>query len=167
MVRISSKSHSSGSEIRNAIECIYMNSAFLFGVVASVIAVVSLGLNIFQYFHRNKLSRFEAQRQLGRLEVEDERMQARHSQEKKDLEAAFEGEVRERNGMRVDFRTAEDRRRAGVQSEEHRRQWIEMFTEITYYQRVLGEEPSIIFLKESLLQKMKRKARAVWKGITT
>ncbi|MFZ3043698.1 MAG: hypothetical protein WA058_01140 [Minisyncoccia bacterium] len=144
-----------------------MNLDFWLKVVAPIITVLSLGLNFFQYFHRNKLSSFEAQRQLDRLEIEGERMRARHQQEKRDLEASYEGEVRERDRIRVDYRTAEDRRRDMVQDEEHRRQWNELFAEMIYYQRILGEEPMVLFKAESLFQKLKRKARAVWRAIVT
>ena len=145
-----------------------MDVDFWVKVVAPVIAVFSLGLNVFQYFRRNTLSHFEARRQLDRLEIEGERMRARHQQEGRDLQATYEGEVRERTGVRVDFRTAEDRRRDGVLAEEHGRQWNELFAEMTYYQRVLGEEPvAILFTTESFAQKLNRKARAVWRAMTT
>lgn len=125
--------------------------------ILAAVAILSVGLNVFQYRRRGRRDRLEAQRQLDKLEIETERLQARHRQEVRELEASYEGEIRERARTLVDFRTAKDKDRLSALYQEQGRQLHELFTDMTYYQNLLGNGTEAFFVKEKFFPKINRK----------
>lgn len=131
---------------------------FILKVIAPIIAMISLLFNALQYFAKRKITKSEARRELDRLNVEFGRMTARQRQEERDLMTACEGEVRfnEYTRVTVNTLTAEDNRRLAEQGAEHRREWDDLFAQMSHCQRVLGETSGLLIRKETLWDKSKR-----------
>lgn len=129
----------------------------IFKIIVPLVAVFSLTLNIFQYLHKGKISRFEAERELAKREIEWKRLEAKHEVERRHLLADCEGEVRERNNIRVDTLTAEDNRRLAELHESQQREWEDLFAEMTYFQKILGQDFGYLLAPETIWEKAKRK----------
>lgn len=135
-----------------------LNWDFILKVIAPAIAAISLLFNVLQYFDKRRVTKSEARRELDRLNVEFGRMIARQKQEDRDLMASCEGEVRfnEYTRITVNTLTSEDNRRFAEQGAEHRREWDDLFAQISHHQRVLGEPAGLLLGKETLFDKARR-----------
>lgn len=124
-------------------------------IVVPAIAVLSLGLNFVQYLQKKKVSKFDAERELAKRNIEWERLEAKHKREKKALFANCEGEIKIRDNITTDTFTLDDNRRIGELGAEQRREYNELLTEITYFEKILGKK-SLLLGEETLLERAKR-----------
>lgn len=134
-------------------------------IVVPIVAVLSLVFNIFQYLQRGKVGRFEAERELDKKEVEWRRLEAKHETERHDLLANCEGEIRERNNISVNTLTTEDNRRLAELHERQQREWEDLFAEMTYFQKILGQNPGFLLGHETIWDTIRRKVRILWMHI--
>ncbi|OGG68506.1 hypothetical protein A3C20_02115 [Candidatus Kaiserbacteria bacterium RIFCSPHIGHO2_02_FULL_55_25] len=87
------------------------NTSLLFNTLAGVANVILGGLNIYLFIQNRRERHSRLHRDINVKESELEALRLQHRQEREELEANYEGGVRESEFMRVDARTENDRRR--------------------------------------------------------
>ena len=134
-------------------------------IIVPIVAVLSLVFNIFQYLRRKKSGRFEAERELAKREVEWKRLEAKHETERRDLLADCEGEIRERNNISVNTLTVKDNRRLAELHENQQREWEDLFAEMAYFQKILGQNHGFLLGHWTIWDKIKWRVGSLWKDI--
>lgn len=134
----------------------------LIKIVAPIVAVASIVLNVVQYRRGRRVDNLNAEKELVRLQdIEWGRLEARHTQERRDLLADCEGEIRRRDNITVNTLTAEDNRRLSEQFEEQQREWRDLLNRITYYQRILGQEGELLLQTVTIWHRIRWWSRRV------
>ena len=127
--------------------------------ILGILSIPSIGWGIYLYCQNRKLRRWDAEKELAKQDIEFGRMDARHRREENEILADCEGEIRVRDNISVNTLTVEDNKRLAELHEEQRRERDELFAEITYLQRLLGQDPGSLIGKENIWKRMKRKVR--------
>jgi hypothetical protein len=135
-------------------------------IIVPIVTVLSIALNIDQYLRSKKISRFDAEKKLAKIKIELDRLGKKHKQESRHLFNGCEGEIRERGNIIVDTLTEKDARRLTELHEEQRREWNELIVEMTYFQKILGQDSEFLLYKDkSMWGKLKWRINILWRNL--
>ena len=136
-------------------------------IVALLTLGVSVGLNILQLIRRRKVDKIDLNHKIEMKEIEMEEARDRHGEEHRQLEANYEGEIREREFSRVDARTETDRRNADNLFSRQRREEQKLWSELSHLYALRGDK---IFLLGSRTDRMKFTVRrffsVIWRKVS-
>lgn len=117
-----------------------------------VLTIPSLIWNIYQFRHKNKVSRAQAIKDLGLKDVEFGEMMERHEKERKDTLLKCEGRIVEREWGRSNTLTSHDNQMLDELNRKQKREMEKHFIERGHLADMAGED-NPFFLKETKLSK--------------
>lgn len=133
-------------------------------IVALLTLAGSLAFNFFQYITHSRINKIDLNHKIELKEIEIEETRERHREEHRQLEANYEGEIREREFSRVDARTETDRRNADNLFSQQRHEEQKLWSELSHLYALRGDKT---FLLGSRTDRIKFAVRRFFSGIWT
>jgi len=130
--------------------------------ILGILSIPSIAWNIYLYMENKKFKKLDLEKQLKKKEIELEAMGQKHVREYNECLEECEGKIIDILGLHTSTLTKRDEDKLALIFERQQNEYKMLFTEIEYFQKMLGKESYLLNGEVSSAKHFKNKLIKGW-----